>query len=526
MPQKIRHLVVPVLILGFVCGAGVFAQGQRSGQAQGGRGGRGGGAAGPVGDFFRYDPSAPRGAAVPGGPPAVTHHQITVHGQAISYTATATFMPIQNATTGAIMGHLFYVYYAKDGVTDAATRPVTFCFNGGPGSGTIWLHMGAFGPKKIALEPSGMSPAPPYHDEDNPNTLLDVSDLVFIDAMGTGWSRPASPADGAYFWGVDNDIAAFGEFVRSFLNRYDRWNSPRFLAGESYGTTRAAGLSGYLTDHDIPVQGVFLLSTIIDTRSRAGDLASVNILPTEIMTAWYYKKVAPDLQKLSADQMSAQALDFAGHEYQQALYDGARMTAAQRQKVLEDLHRYTGLSVAFLDQNDLRISLGKFSTELLRDRHMMTSRLDSRFPGYLPDGGAQSTPFDFSDANIENSFLTVLENYMRHDLNFKDDDIYYVLGGGIGPWSGSYDTVTNLEDALARNPRMHVFFAMGYYDFATVYGAVEWTIAQMQVSPEVRAHNIMTAHYQAGHMVYIDAAAAAKMHADLVRFYQTTLAQK
>ena len=509
-----RFLFAPALAAGLLAGLA----------AQGARGGRGAAPTGPVGDFFRYNPqSNSEGAAIPTvGQVAETHHQITLDGQALSYTARVGMMPIKNATSGVVEGYLNYTYYSKDGVSDPATRAITYLFNGGPGSGTIWLHMGAFGPKKIKLAPNGMS-VPPYTYEDNPNTLLDQTDLCFIDAMGTGWSRPTSPKFGPDFWGVDNDIAAFGEFIRSFTNLYDRWSSPRFLAGESYGTTRAAGLSGYLTDHDMPVAGVFLLSTIIDTNSRAGDLAYVNVLPTQAMTAWYYHKVSPELQKLSADQMSAAALNFAGHEYQQALYDGARMSAAQHAKVLKDLHDYIGLPEAFLDQNDLRINLGQFSTELLRDKHEMSSRLDSRFPGYLPEGGAQTTPFDFSDANIENSFLTAYENYMRHELNYKNDDIYYVLGGGIGQWSGSYDTVTNLEDAFARNPRMKLMVAMGYYDFATVYGAVEWTLAHMKISPQVRASNIMTGHYESGHMVYIDTAAMGKMRADMRRFYDGAL---
>jgi len=511
-----RNLLLPVLGLGLLSCL----------SAQGARGGRGRGAAptGPVGDFFRYDPMAHGAAEIPTvGPPVVTHHQITLHGQALSYTARVGMMPIKNATTGVVEGYLNYTYYSKDGVSDPTTRAVTYCFNGGPGSGSLWLHLGAFGPKKIKLEPNGMA-APPYVYEDNPNTLLDQTDLVFIDAMGTGWSRPTNPKYGPDFWGVDNDIAAFGEFVRSFTNMYDRWSSPRFLAGESYGTTRAAGLSGYLTDHDMPVAGVFLLSTIIDTDATAGDLRFVNSLPTQAMTAWYYHKDSPALQKMTADQVSAAAQQFAGHEYQQALYDGARMSAAQRAKVLNNLHDFIGLPAAFLDSNDLRVSLGQFSTELLRDKHEMSSRLDSRFPGYLEDGGAQNTPFDFSDANIENSFLTAYENYMRHDLNYKNDDIYYVLGGGIGRWSGSYNTVTNLEDAFARNPRMKLMVGMGYYDFATIYGAVEWTLAHMKVSPQVRANNIMTGHYQSGHMVYIDSAAMTKMRADMRRYYDGALA--
>lgn len=509
---NLKSLLFPLLVLGLALPAAAQGRG-RGAQTP----------TGPVGDFFRYNPQAREGAAIPTvGPVAETHHQITLNGTVLNYTARVGMMPIRNATTGVIEGYLNYTYYSKDGA-DAATRAITYLFNGGPGSGTIWLHMGAFGPMKIKLEPNGMS-SPPFTYEENPNTLLDQTDLCFIDAMGTGWSRPTDPKYGPDFWGVDNDIAAFGEFIRSFTNQYDRWASPRFLAGESYGTTRAAGLSGYLTDHDMPVAGVFLLSTIINTESRSGDLAYVNALPTQAMTAWYHHKVSPDLQKLTADEMSKAALQFAGHEYQQALYDGSRMTPEQRTRVVNDLHRFIGLPVDFLEQNDLRISLGQFSTELLRGQHLMTSRLDSRFDGWLENGGAQTTPFDFSDANIENSFLTAYEQYMRHDLHYVNNDIYYVLGGGIGRWSGSYDTVVNLEDAFARNPRMKLMVAMGYYDFATVYGAVEWTLAHLKVSPQVRANNIMTGHYESGHMVYIDAAAMSKMRGDMRRFYTGALA--
>jgi carboxypeptidase C (cathepsin A) len=504
-------------------GLGALALGLAAGAAAQGR--RGPVQTGPVGDFFRYMPNAKMGEKhIPTvGEIATTHHQITINGQTLSYTARVGMMPIKNATTGVIEGYMNYTYYSKDGVTDKAMRPITYLFNGGPGSGSLWLHLGAFGPYRINLEPNGMS-RPPYTYSPNPYTLLDQTDLCFIEAMGTGWSRPTEPKYGADFWGVQNDLAAFGEFIRDFTNQYDLWESPRFLAGESYGTTRAAGLSGYLTDHDMPVTGVFLLSTIIDTDATAGDLRYVNALPTQAMTAWYYHKDSPALQKMTAKQVSDAALKFAGGEYLEALYQGARMTPAEHAKVLEDLHNFIGLPVAYLDQNDLRINLGQFSTELLRGQHLMTSRLDSRFPGYLENGGAQQTPFDFSEANIENSFPAAFEDYMRHDLHYDNPDIYYVLGGGIGRWSGSYNTVVNLEDAFARNPRMHLMVAMGYYDFATIYGAVEWTLAHMKVSPQVRANNIMTAHFQAGHMVYIDTAALAKLRARMRVFYTNALA--
>ncbi|MGH9477203.1 MAG: S10 family peptidase [Terriglobales bacterium] len=481
---------------------------------------------GPVGDWFRYEPNAKRGAEIWGvGEPVATHHSIQVNGQTLNYTARVGMIPVKNATTGVIEGYMSYTYYSLDGVSNLQNRAITYLYNGGPGSGSIWLHLGSYAPVKIKLEANGLS-KPPYTVVTNPDTLLDQTDLCFINAMGTGWSRPTKPEYGANFWGVDNDIAAFGEFVRSFNNQYDRWDSPLFLYGESYGTTRSAGLAGYLQDHDIPVTGVILQSTIISSDSHAGPLRYINSLPTQAMTAWYHHKVSPNLQKLSADQMSNSAIQFASHEYQQALYDGANMSAAQRAKVLNDLHDYIGLPVSFLDENDLRINLGQFSTELLRSQHAMTGRLDSRFAGYLPNGGAMTTPFDISDANIENSFLTAFENYMRHDLNWKDPDIYYVLGGGIGRWSGQYNTVTNLEDAFDRNPQLKLFVAMGYYDFATVYGAVEWMLSHMTVSPQVRAHDITTGHYESGHMIYIDMNASHRLREDLRRFYSNALAAR
>ncbi|HVB40602.1 MAG TPA: hypothetical protein VNE83_06850 [Terriglobales bacterium] len=479
---------------------------------------------GGVGDFFAYNPRARTAAAIPTlGPPVVTHHQITLAGKTLSYTARVGMMPIANATTGVVEGYLNYTYYSEDGVADPTTRAISYCFNGGPGAGTLWLHLGAFGPERIQLEPNGRA-VPPYTYAPNPDTLLDQTDLVFVDAMGTGWSRPTKPQYGPDFWGVKNDIAAFGEFVRSFTNQYNRWGSPIFLVGESYGTTRAAGLSGYLTDHDMPVRGVFLLSTVINSQAGEGDLGAVNALPTQAMTAWYHHKVAPNLQKLNADQMSRAAVEFAATDYLSALYEGARMTPEQRAKALNELHQFTGLAVDFLAQNDLKVSLDQFSTELLRSQHEMTSRLDSRLDGYLPNGGSQTTPFDFSLANAENAFLTAYERYMRDELHYVNNDIYYALGGGIGRWTGSYDTAGDLTEAFAKNPGMKLMVAMGYYDFATPYGAVEWTLAHLKVSPQIRKNNIMVGHYQAGHMVYLDHAAADKMRADLRRFYTGALA--
>jgi len=484
---------------------------------------QGRGAASPTNNFYRFNYTLEEMQPISyPAQPIVTKHQIVLQKETINYTAYVGFIPIRNATTGVSEGHLFYVYYSKDGVTDKSKRPLWFLFNGGPGAATIWLHMGAFGPKVVKMSPNGLALPPPYTYVDNPNCLLDTGDLVFIDAMGTGFSRPDKAGVGPNFGGVENDLAAFGEFIRSFLNEYNRWGSPLFVGGESYGTTRAAGLAGYLTDHDCPINGVMLLSAVIDSNAGAGIQRQLTTLPTEIMTAHYHKKLPPDLQKLSVTQIAEQARQFASGEYLEYLFDGARAPQAQREKVLNNMARLTGLSKAFVDANDLLIPLGPFSTELLRDRHLMTSRLDSRFAGYQIDAGSTNTSFDFSNANIENCFLTAFESYIREDLNYKNDNLYYVAGNAP-PWSGEYNTVVNLENGFAKNPHMHLFVGMGYYDFACPFYPVEWTIAHLKVSDEIGKNNISLGYYESGHMVYIDQPSAAKYHADLVKFVQDSL---
>jgi carboxypeptidase C (cathepsin A) len=507
--QRFNPILCTLVILIAAMVVGAFAQGRGAGSA--------------ANNFFRFNYSLEEMQPIEyPAQPITTQHQITLQKETIQYTAHVGFMPIRNATSGVSEGHLFYIYYAKNGVTDKSKRPVWFLFNGGPGAATIWLHMGAFGPKVVKLNPDGLATPPPYTYVDNPYCLLDTGDLVFIDAMGTGFSRPDRPNWGPNFGGVENDLAVFGEFIRCFLNEYDRWSSPLFVGGESYGTTRAAGLAGYLTDRSMPLNGVMLLSAVIDSNAGAGIQRQLSTLPTEIMTAHYHKKLPPELQKLSVEQIAAQARQFASGEYLEYLFDGARATPAQREKVLTNMARMTGLSKAFVDANDLIVPLGPFSTELLRDRHLMTSRLDSRFAGYQIDAGDTNTSFDYSNANITNCFLVCFESYIRNDLNYKNNGIYY-LAGNAPPWSGEYNTVVNLENAFSKNPHMRLFVGFGYYDFACPFFPVEWTVAHMRVADEIKKNNISLGYYESGHMVYIDQTAAAKYHADLVKFVKDSL---
>jgi carboxypeptidase C (cathepsin A) len=294
------------------------------------------------------------------------------------------------------------------------------------------------------------------------------------------------------------------------------------VGGESYGTTRAAGLAGYLTDHDMPINGVMLLSAVIDVNAAAGEQRQLSTLPTEIMTAHYHKKLPPDLQKLSVAEIAKKAREFASGEYLEYLFDGSRATQTERDKVAGDFARFTGLSKSYVNSMDVRVGLGPFSTELMRDKHMMTSRLDSRFAGYQLDAGSTNTSFDFSNANIEDCFLTAFQAYIRNDLKYQNDNIYYVAGNAP-PWSGEYNTVVNLEDGFAKNPNMHLFVGYGYYDFACPFYPMEWTVNHLKVSDEIKKHNISEGYYEAGHMVYIDQKAADAYHADLVKFVQSSM---
>lgn len=509
--------------------------------AQGGRGGRGAGANPAATAATRPDSSARQAPPVPvatSAPhvedetPAITHHTLAGHAD-FRYTATAAMLPIRNQQSGETEGSMFYVAYTKDG-TDPAARPITFIFNGGPGSATVWLHMGAFGPKVVKLNADGTNPPPPYTYKDNPNTLLDQADLVFLDPVGTGYSRASTPANGPKFWGLDEDGHAVAEFIRMYLTRNERWASPKFLAGESYGTTRAAYLSGYLTDNGIALNGVVLLSTVLNFEnsrpSRGNDVAYVGFLPSFAMTAYYHRKVAPDLQKLSLEEFAHSAETFASGEYAAALMKGDAMTAAERKAIVAKIARYTGMSEQFVNDSDLRIELPRFSTELLRDQRLMSGRLDSRLTAYMQDPLSGRANFDPSEGSIRNSFTPVFNDYVRRELGYKNDNLYYILGGGIGRWhydEGQYpNVVPSLERAFAKNPDMRLFVAMGYYDMATPYWAVQYTLDHMTVSPQVRASRIQTDHFTAGHMMYIDAASMKKLREDLRRFIDEAIAKR
>jgi carboxypeptidase C (cathepsin A) len=457
--------------------------------------------------------------------PSVTHHKVTVGGKILSYTATAVRMPIKNEQ-GHTEAQMFYVAYTLDNA--GPRRPLTFAFNGGPGSATIWLHMGCFGPKRVKMLPNGFMPAPPFEWEDNQTTLLDRSDIVFVDAIGTGYSRPLTPELGRKFWSLNGDIAAFGEFIRLYLQRNSRWTSPLYLAGESYGTTRAAGLAGYLVDHGIALTGITLISTILQFQTASfvtgNDLAYVLYLPTYAMTAAYHKKLAPELQD-NPEALRQEVEKWASSDYALALQQGDALPSSQRQSVIDHLARYTGLGKQFIERCNLRVDLAHFDAELLREEGKTVGRLDGRFTGVNASANAQSTDYDPSESAIRPPYTSVFGDYVKQELGYQSDLTYYVLGGGIGRWdygtsgwSGFADTSEALRHAFAKNPYLRVFVAEGLYDAATPYFAVDYTINHMGLTPDAHK-NIARDRFSAGHMVYIDEQSMSKLKRDVDALY-------
>jgi carboxypeptidase C (cathepsin A) len=376
------------------------------------------------------------------GPPAeerssVTQHRARIGGQDISYTATAATYVIKD-DEGAVKASVFFVAYTKQDVPDASSRPVSFVYNGGPGSGSLFTHMG-LGPKRILLSDDGYAMPAPYSVIENGDSFLDSTDLVFIDAIGTGYSRPAPGENRAQFYGVVQDAAWFADFIYQYLTRNQRWASPKYLIGESYGTTRSAQLAGVLQRrHAIYLNGVVLISAVAFSNFGADD-RSTFFLPTYIMSAWYHKLLPSDLQKLSAEQIAKQAREFAHGEYAAALEKGDEITPAEYQKVVKNIARFTGLSPKYIEQTNLRISPQRWFKELLRDKRKTVGRLDSRFTGTDVDAAGERAEYDASQPAYYGAYSAAFQDYMRRELKWNTD-MYYLISGNVRPWDQTGNT--------------------------------------------------------------------------------------
>ncbi len=466
--------------------------------------------------------------------PVVTEHSIEIDGKTIEYTVTAGMLPIRNETGSEVEAGIFFVAYTKKkkgAESSTSSRPLTFSFNGGPGSSSVWLHLGAVGPKRVELLEDGGLPPAPYTLSDNPFTWFTETDLVFIDPVGTGYSRPKDKEIGKKFWGLKGDIESVGEFIRLYLSRYDRWGSPIFLVGESYGTTRASGLAGHLIEKGIAFNGIMLVSSILNFLTarwfKGNDLPNILFLPTYSATAWYHgraaKKYADDLQGLLRDVEA-----FAMGPYSAALSKGENLQIVERRRIVSQLAAFTGLSKRYIEQSNLRIEIHPFCKELLRDEGRTVGRLDSRFKGIDPRLIAERPEFDPSMTMINPPYTAMLNDYVGRVLGYKTDAPYNIMGSVFESWDwgsaggGTPDVSESLRKAFARNPHMKVFVASGYYDLATPYFATKHTLAHMGLDPEVRG-NVTTAEYEAGHMMYIHAESLRKLKADVAKFIQSAL---
>lgn len=466
-----------------------------------------------------------------------TEHEVTIGGQLVRYRATSGLVSLNRETTEddvakgvRTVARMFVTAYTRLGVENTAERPITFAYNGGPGSSSVWLHIGTFGPRRVVMGAEGEPLPAPYGLVDNEHSLLDVTDLVFIDPVGTGWSRPAEGEKAKEFHGYQQDLESVGDLIREWLGREDRWLSPKFLAGESYGTTRSAGLSGYLQDrHGIYLTGIMLISSVLDfstVRFNVGnDLPPLLYLPSYAATAWYHRQLEPELQAKPLSELLKEVEEFTLERYSLALLKGDSLAADERADVARQVAAYTGTTPEFVERNNLRIVLPRFAKELLRGERTTVGRLDSRYKGVDRDAGGESFEYDPSYAAIQEPYTAAWNAYVRTELGFRHepDITYEILSGLYQKWDysqfvGQYVNVADtLRKAMSSNKHLRVHVASAYYDLATPYFATEYTLAHLGLEEELRK-NITTSAYESGHMMYVRLEDLARLKHHLATF--------
>lgn len=470
---------------------------------------------------------------------SVTHGSVTVNGRTIRYTATAGTITLKN-DKGDPIASMFYIAYTKDGA-DPDKRPLTFAYNGGPGGSSVLVNIGGFGPMRVETTDAAPTPPPPYQLKNNPYSLLDKTDLVFIDAIGTGFSKPLGKASGKDFWGVDPDVKSFGEFIENYITQNNRWNSPKFILGESYGTPRSAMLANWLQQQGVALNGVILLSSILNFNDEfwfqppgSNDLSYELYLPSYAAVAWYHNHL-PNNKPADLPAFLQQVRQFALGEYAQALQSGDSISAAQENAVIAKLHAYTGLSESYLREAKLRVLPARFMKQLLRDQGHTVGRFDARFEGIDFDNAGEYPDYDASSSAIFPAVVSAFHYYLLDDLKYSSAANYEFLNYRVNrAWDWHHtvdgqkypvpDTLPDLRAAMSQNPHLQVFSGNGYFDLATPFFKTEYELNHMGLDPSLQSH-IHFGYYGDGHMLYLHTAALAKLHTDLDRFYDEAAPQ-
>ena len=468
---------------------------------------------------------------------SVTHHSVTINGKELNYTATTGTLVLKEETDKEgekPKASIFFIAYTLDNVEDKSKRPVTFSFNGGPGSSSVWLHLGVLGPRRVKPDENGNPPQPPYELTNNEFSILDKTDLVFIDPVSTGFSRAVPGEKAKQFHEFQKDIESVGDFILLYLGRYHRWRSPKFLIGESYGTTRACGLSGYLQDRrGMYLNGIMLVSVVLNfqtIRFAAGnDLPYILFLPTYAATAYWHNKLdqLETETEGSFEKILEEVREFALGDYTVALMQGSNLSDRRRQAIVKKLAMYTGLSTEYIEKTDLRIKINRFCKELLRDEGETVGRFDSRFKGIDRDSAGENYEYDPSSAVVQGAYTATLNDYVRSNLEFESDLPYEILSDRVHPWNygGHQNAYVNVGDTLRKamttNPALKVYVANGYFDLATPFLASEYTFTHLGLDKSLQ-DNITMAYYGAGHMMYVDMDELKKMKSDMDAYLDAT----
>ncbi len=462
-----------------------------------------------------------------------TQHEVEIAGEVIKYKATAGKLLMKSDDLKS-RAEVFFIAYTKN-EADAATRPVTFCFNGGPGSSSVWLHLGMLGPKRIQFPDDASFLKPPYQLDSNSYSMLDKTDLIFIDPVSTGYSRPVNDVSKSEFHGYEEDVQSVGQFIHDYTTRFLRWPSPKFLCGESYGGVRAAGLAGHLQDrYNMELNGIIVVSGAINFQtlrfSNSNDLPFICFLPTYTATAWYHKALPADQQQRPLPELVKESEEFARGPYAQALLKGTSISDEEFQATSETMSRLTGLSAEYIRNANLKVSMSRFGKELLRGRGLTIGRFDSRYSSQDRDNAGENYEFDASGAAIFGPFTATFNDYVRRDLKYEEQRVYEILTGNVQPWSyrsfeNRYvDASESLRKAMTANRSLRLFAACGYYDLATPHSAMDYTVDHLGLSKD-QMSQVTTRYYEGGHMMYIHEPSLDQLRQDLVEFYEQAVAR-